>query len=200
MKRVISAILILLSLQLTAAAFEDDEYNFYVQDQDLNSGMAYINGFVCRIRNAVGLGQFVNDGKYLVNMSNDLCSFSPQGQDDKNKAELKNSTESETSTQATPKEVKFNEYIVEVTRESNTAPLKAKKWLKLDEGSKDPNAIPLDVYYDFSISKLPCSTTITTNCSKFGNTEFYYAFTANPQSAGFNDMASIVPNWTGYYY
>jgi len=198
MKRVISAILILLSLQLTAAAFEDDEYNFYVQDQDLNSGMAYINGFVCRIRNAVGLGQFVNDGKYLVNMSNDLCSFSPQGQDDKNKAELKNSSESETSTQATPKEVKFNEYIVEVTRESNTAPLKAKKWLKLDEGSKDPNAIPLDVYYDFSISKLPCSTTITTNCSKFGNTEFYYAFTANPQSAGFNDMASIVPNWTGY--
>ncbi len=65
MKRVISSILILLSLQLTAAAFEDDEYNFYVQDQDLNKGMSYINVFVCRLRNAVGKGQLVNDGKYF---------------------------------------------------------------------------------------------------------------------------------------
>ena len=197
MKRVISSILILLSLQLTAAAFEDDEYNFYVQDQDLNQGMSYINVFVCRLRNAVGKGQLVNDGKYLANISLDKCSIAPQGQDDKSKAELKGSSESETATQSAPKEVIFNEYIVDVTRESNTAPLKAKKWLKLMEGSKDPNNIPVDVFYDFSISKLPCSTTVTTNCSKFGNTEFFYSFTANPESSGVTDMGSLNPNYAG---
>ena len=197
MKKVVSTLLILLSLQLSAAAYEDDEYNFYVQDQDLNRGMSYINLFVCRIRNAVGLGQLINDGKYLATISNDLCSFSPQGQDDKNKAELKNSTESETSTQSAVKEVKINEFIVDVTRESNSSPLKAKKWVKNNEGSKDPKFLPLDVYYDFSISKLACSTTVTTNCSKFGNTEFYYSFTADPESSGFTDLASIDPTFTG---
>ena len=197
MKRVISSILVLLSLQLTAAAFEDDEYNFYVQDQDLNKGMSYINVFVCRIRNAVGKGQLVNDGKYIANVSNDMCSLNPQGQDDKNKAELKDSSESETSTQSAPKEIQFNEYIVDVTRESNSAPLKAKKWLRMAEGSKDPNLIPINVYYDFSISKLPCSTTVTTNCSKFGNSELYYSFTANPESSGFTDLASLNSIYTG---
>lgn len=197
MKKVLSALLIFCSLQLAAAAFEEDEYNFYVQDQDLNRGMSYINVFVCRIRNAVGLGELINDGKYLANISNDQCSFSPQGQEDKNKAELKSSSESETSTQDTPKEVKFSEYIVDVTRASNTAPLKAKKWVRLHTGSKDPMHLPLEVYYDFTLSKLPCSTTVTTNCSKFGNTEFYYSFTADPESSGITDLATIEPNFTG---
>ena len=192
MKNIFTLILVLGASFSQSAAYDEDLSNYYVQGQDLNRGMAFINGFMCIVRNVVGKGELINDGKYNANVTSGLCSFDPRNQDDQNAGQIKSAAASATATQETAEIVSYVDVIADVKRASNTAPVTAQMWSSQNLGSTDPSKLPLNIMYDFSISKVPCSSTVTTNCSRFGNTSLSYSYVAAA-----DNLETINPNFTG---
>ena len=88
------------------------------------------------------------------------------------------STEQE-DTDISFKDITFNESIFQVSRESNSSPVKAKVWSTPYAGSTNPAKLPQKIFYDFSISKLPCNEAlIAANipCSEYGNLTLEYSY------------------------
>ena len=192
MKKVFILILVIGASYSHSAAYDEDLTNYYVQGQDLNRGMAFINGFMCFVRNVVGKGELLNDGKYKANVKSGLCSFDPRNQGDQNAGQIKSAAASETATQETAEIVSYVDFVAEVKRASNTAPVTAQMWSHTNAGSTDRTKLPLDIMYDFSISKVPCSATVTTNCSRFGNTSLSYSYVAAA-----DNLETINPGFIG---
>ena len=116
MRKIFTLILVLGASFSHSAAYDEDLTNYYVQGQDLNRGMAFINGFMCIVRNVVGKGELINDGKYNANVTSGLCSFDPRNQDDQNAGQIKSAAESATATQETAEIVSYVDVIADVKR------------------------------------------------------------------------------------
>ena len=173
MKKIIFTTTFFLSFYLSSAAYDDDTVDFYVQGQDIQENLRFINNSVCFTSNNIAKGALINDGNYISLVDEAKCLVKPRTNNSssgvlKTGAEEENETATEAAT--------YQKFILNVTRESNTTPLKAKQWSKKFTGSTSPETgYPSVTFGELEISKIPCTATITTNCNKLGTMTFNYS-------------------------
>ena len=66
-------ILIFFALNSYGSDFINDETDFYVQGQDLNTALSTVNRYVF-VSNGISRGPLLNKGPYKVLTRNDLCT------------------------------------------------------------------------------------------------------------------------------
>ena len=192
-------LILLFPLNLIASDFANDETDFYVQGQDLNTALSTVNRFMCFVSNGISRGALLNKGPYKVLTRSDLCTkkfgeSSSATDSSRTTSSVETQEESETNSFT---DVNYNNAIFDVTKASLTAPLKAKIWSNVNPGSTDyRNRPPSSFFYDFTISKLPCTAARLaagmvegTDCTKYGNLTLDFT-TTNPK-----DWAGIEPLW-----
>ena len=186
MKKIIFTTTFFLSFYLSSAAYDDDTVDFYVQGQDIQENLRFINNSVCFTSNNIAKGALINDGNYISLVDEAKCLVKPRTNNSssgvlKTGAEEENETATEAAT--------YQKFILNVTRESNTTPLKAKQWSKKFTGSTSPETgYPSVTFGELEISKIPCTATITTNCNKLGTMTFNYSYIADGDWGAINSI------------
>lgn len=183
-------ILFIISFNLFSTDFTNDETDFYVQGQDLNTALSTVNRYMCFISNGLSRGALLNKGPYKVLTRDDLCT-KKFGESSSATDSSRTTSSSETQEEAQLNaftEINYNNAIFNVTKESLTAPLKAQIWSNVNPGSTDLSKIPGKIFYDFSITKLQCTAARLaagmvegTDCTKYGNLTLDFTF-INPKN------------------
>ena len=181
MKKLLSIFFLYCSL-LSATDYANDISDFYVQGNELNDSLQAINLYTCFIGAGISRAGLLNEKAYRVLTSEDLCinRYSPILSQQKSEGYVAKSASTEQEdTDISFKDITFNESIFQVSRESNSSPVKAKVWSTPYAGSTNPAKLPQKIFYDFSISKLPCNEVlIAANipCSEYGNLTLEYSY------------------------
>ena len=183
-------ILFIISFNLFSTDFTNDETDFYVQGQDLNTALSTVNRYMCFISNGLSRGALLNKGPYKVLTRDDLCT-KKFGESSSATDSSRTTSSSETQEEAQLNaftDINYNNAIFNVTKESLTAPLKAQIWSNVNPGSTDLSKIPGKIFYDFSITKLQCTAARLaagmvegTDCTKYGNLTLDFTF-INPKN------------------
>ena len=116
---------------LSATDYANDISDFYVQGNELNDSLQAINLYTCFIGAGISRAGLLNEKAYRVLTSEDLCinRYSPILSQQKSEGYVAKSASTEQEdTDISFKDITFNEAIFQVTRESNTSPVKAKVW------------------------------------------------------------------------
>jgi len=188
MKKIILFIIFFSSLYINSAAYDEDTVDFYVQGQDIQRSLRFINNSICFTSNNIAKGALINDGNYVSLVDEALCNYDVKTNNSTDGV-LKSGEEEESNSQSTAEATSYAKYILNVTRASNTTPLRAKSWAKKSTGSTSPETgYPSVVFGDMEISKIPCTATITTNCNKLGTTTFNYSYTADGDWGAINSL------------
>ena len=195
--RLFFLLLVSFSIFAYSSDFTDDEADFYVQGQDLNTALSVVNGYMCFISNGIARGGLLNKGPYKVLTRDDLCfkrtSENPSATDStRTTSSIETQEESQENSFV---DVNYNNAIFDVTKISSTAPLKAKIWSNVNPGSNDLSKLPLILYYDFSISKLNCTEARIAagmvegvDCTKYGNLTLDFTITNPKNFSGISDF------------
>ena len=191
-------ILIFFALNSYSSDFINDETDFYVQGQDLNTALSTVNRYMCFVSNGISRGALLNKGPYKVLTRNDLCTTkfgesSNATDSSRTTSSVETQEESETNSFT---DINYNNAIFDVTKASLTAPLKAKIWSNVNPGSTDYRwNPPISIFYDFTISKLPCTAARIaagmvegTDCTKYGNLSLDFTITNPKDYTGLNDL------------
>ena len=176
----ITLILIFASFNLFGTDAQKDKIDYYVHGQPLNDSLLTINRFMCFITKGILGGSMVNAGPYNVLTDSVSC--------DKSFEQLRNpsgsgSGQSQGDEELEVSETSYNTAIFDVKASVGT-PLTAKIWSEINIGSTDPRYLPTNVYYDYSISRIPCTSLRDdetanpgVNCSKYGNLTLDFTYT-----------------------
>ncbi len=194
MRKILLIILFYCSF-LSATDFANDISDFYVQGNELNESLQAINLYTCFIGAGISRAGLLNQKAYRVLTSEDLCinRYSPILSQQKSEGYVAKSASTEQEdTNISFRDITINESIFQVTRESNTSPVKAKVWSTPYAGSTNPAKLPQKIFYDFSFSKFACNEYLIANnipCSKYGKLTLEYAY--QPIS----DWTILQPTW-----
>ena len=176
----ITLILIFASFNLFGTDAQKDKIDYYVHGQPLNDSLLTINRFMCFITKGILGGSMVNAGPYNVLTDSVSCAKSFE--------QLRNpsgsgSGQSQGDEELEVSETSYNTAIFDVKASVGT-PLTAKIWSEINIGSTDPRYLPTNVYYDYSISRIPCTSLRDdetanpgVNCSKYGNLTLDFTYT-----------------------
>ena len=136
--------LTLFSLNSISSDFINDEKDFYVQGQDLNTALSTVNRLMCFIGNGLTKGALLNKGPYKVLTRDDLCikkfgenSAATDSSRATSSIELQEESQLNNFT-----DINYNNAIFNVTKASATSPLKAQIWSNVNPGSTDLTKIP----------------------------------------------------------
>ena len=176
----LATILIFISINSFATDYQKDKIDYFVHGQPLNDSLKTINVFMCFIKKGMLGGSLVNAGPYNVLTDSVGCNNSfEQDKDQKGSG----GGESQDGTEVEVTETQYNTAIFDV-KASVGNPFTAKIWSEINIGSTDSRFLPTNVYYDYSISRLPCSAlddNVTpnpgVNCSKYGNLKLDFTYT-----------------------
>ncbi len=180
---------------LSATDFANDISDFYVQGNELNESLQAINLYTCFIGAGISRAGLLNQKAYRVLTSEDLCinRYSPILSQQKSEGYVAKSASTEQEdTNISFRDITIHESIFQVTRESNTSPVKAKVWSTPYAGSTNPAKLPQKIFYDFSFSKFACNEYLIANnipCSKYGKLTLEYSY--QPMS----DWTILHPTW-----
>ena len=159
MKKILLTIFLYCSF-LSATDYANDISDFYVQGNELNDSLQAINLYTCFIGAGISRAGLLNEKAYRVLTSEDLCinRYSPILSQQKSEGYVAKSASTEQEdTDISFKDITFNEAIFQVSRESNSAPVKAKVWSSPYAGSTNPAKLPQKIFYDFSFSQFACN-------------------------------------------
>tara|TARA_B100000886_G_scaffold179478_1_gene123052 strand:- start:815 stop:3922 length:3108 start_codon:yes stop_codon:yes gene_type:complete len=170
-----------LSFFIHATDYINDKPDFYVQGNDLNKALENINLYMCFVGNGIARGSLLNKGPYKVLTNDGLCldKFKESSSSTDSSKVAKSVQDESANNETNFKDIIYNEAIFDVKKASQTAPLTAQIWSKYGHGSTNPLKLPQDIYYDFEITKLACTTAIVEEnipCSKYGNLKLYYTY------------------------
>jgi len=181
MKKILLTIFLYCSF-LSATDYANDISDFYVQGNELNDSLQAINLYTCFIGAGISRAGLLNEKAYRVLTSEDLCinRYSPILSQQKSEGYVAKSASTEQEdTDISFKDISFNEAIFQVTRESNSSPVKAKVWSSPYPGSTNPAKLPQKIFYDFSFSQFACNEYFVAKnipCSKYGKLTLEYAY------------------------
>ncbi len=176
----LATILILISINSFATDYQKDKIDYFVHGQPLNDSLKTINVFMCFIKKGMLGGSLVNAGPY--NVLTDSVGCNNAFEQDKD-SQGSGSGEDQGDTDVEVTETQYNTAIFDV-KASVGNPFTAKIWSEVNIGSTDSRFLPTNVYYDYSISRLPCTAlneNVTpnpgVNCSKYGNLKLDFTYT-----------------------
>ena len=136
-----------------ATDYQKDKIDYFVHGQPLNDSLKTINVFMCFIKKGMLGGSLVNAGPYNVLTDSVGCNNSfEQDKDQKGSG----GGEGQDGTEVEVTETQYNTAIFDV-KASVGNPFTAQIWSEINIGSTDSRFLPTNVYYDYSISRLPCS-------------------------------------------
>ena len=198
MKRIFLLLLILSNGLFSSTDFEKDKKDYFVHGQPLNDSLKFINIYNCFISNglikekgkAAGL---TNKGPYKVLTDSTLCS-----QDFDQRSDISGSGSAQGSNDSGDvQSSSYNTAIFDVKKDG-TGPWTAQIWSEVNQGSTDRRFLPMKIFYDYSISRVPCNILKVedrvpgVNCSKYGNLKMEYTYWPSV-----DNWSTIEPGFTG---
>ena len=188
-------LLLFLPLNLFSTDYAEDSLDYYVHGQPLNDSLKVISRFMCFITKGMIGGAMVNAGPYKVLSDSTKCTKALEEDDDIGGAGGADGAGGGISEVT---ETQYNTAIFDV-KASVGNPFTAQIWSEVNNGSTDPRFLPMNIYYDYSISKMPCNMlngdvvpNPGVNCTKYGNMKLEFTYTPSV-----NNWSSILPAFAG---
>ena len=75
MKKIILFISFFSSFHINSVAYDEDTVDFYVQGQDIQRSLRFINNSICFTSNNIAKGALINDGNYVSLVDEALCNY-----------------------------------------------------------------------------------------------------------------------------
>ena len=147
-----AAALLVLPVSGSAAAYDDDETNFFVSGSGANEALSLVNQIVCFMKNTRA-EEFVNDGVFRATIYADDCVTTSADSSSADSAKPKSSSASGGDKQgATTEQKTASTAILRVTRADSSSPVLSKGWMALtqneDMGNGQMVETKIDVYMD----------------------------------------------------
>ena len=175
-------LLLICSTSLFSSDFAKDTKDYYVHGQPLNDSLKFINIYMCFISNGFikekgKVAGLTNKGPYKVLTDSTLCS-----QDFAQRSSLSGAGSAQGSDDSgNTISSSYNTSVFDVKKDG-AGPWTAQIWSEINHGSTDPVFLPTKIFYDYSISRVPCVILLEedrvpgVNCSKYGNLKLEYTY------------------------